>query len=331
MKKIANISKKDREALIRNTASKMGVHEAVIEKDFWVCFILDYLFNSCQWKNHFIFKGGTSLSKAYNLIQRFSEDIDLILDWRLLGYKLNEPWEERSKNQQNKFNKEADLKTVDFLKNKFLPAVLEDLKSRIKHKFYLEIDESDTQTVKFIYPKIFKDEYILNVIKLEIGALAAWSPSEIRNIKPYISEYYEHLFVQPETTIKTVSPIRTFWEKATILHREAFRAGRKELSRMSRHYYDLNCMLQSTVKEKAINDPKMLEDVAKFKDKFYHSEEAQYCLAKFGTLKLMPPEHNIPTLREDYEHMKKMIFGPKPSFDEILSNISAFEREINSI
>ena len=82
MRKIAVIEPKEREALFRNTSAKMGVSEAVIEKDFWVCYVLDYLFHRCRWKDHLAFKGGTSLSKAYDLIKRFSEDIDLILDER---------------------------------------------------------------------------------------------------------------------------------------------------------------------------------------------------------------------------------------------------------
>ena len=96
MRKIACLSDSDRLELFRNTAEKMGLHDAIIEKDFWVCFTLDYLFHRCPWKNSIAFKGGTSLSKAYNIIYRFSEDIDLILDWRVLGYEKYEPWEIRS-------------------------------------------------------------------------------------------------------------------------------------------------------------------------------------------------------------------------------------------
>lgn len=83
----------DRKALFQNTAAKMGLTEAIVEKDYWVCFMLDYLFQCCKWKDSIAFKGGTSLSKAYGLIERFSEDIDLILDWRVLGYEKDEPWE----------------------------------------------------------------------------------------------------------------------------------------------------------------------------------------------------------------------------------------------
>lgn len=86
----------DRTDLVQAAARELNMPEAVIEKDFWVCHTLDHLFHACSFKDSIIFKGGTSLSKAYGLIDRFSEDIDLILDWRLIGYGLNEPWEKRS-------------------------------------------------------------------------------------------------------------------------------------------------------------------------------------------------------------------------------------------
>ena len=107
MKTVARLSAEDRSDLFRNTANRMQMSDAIVEKDFWVCFTLDYLFHRSPWKDSITFKGGTSLSKAYHLINRFSEDIDLILDWRILGYSLNEPWEERSNTKQDAFNKEA--------------------------------------------------------------------------------------------------------------------------------------------------------------------------------------------------------------------------------
>ena len=105
---IAKSNASEREVLFVNAADRAGIsNPAIVEKDFWVCFVLDYLFHNFPWPQSFIFKGGTSLSKAYHVIERFSEDIDLIMDWRLLGYGAQEPWEERSKTQQDKFNKKA--------------------------------------------------------------------------------------------------------------------------------------------------------------------------------------------------------------------------------
>ena len=123
MRDIAKLNENDKKALFHNTAAKMGMTDAIIEKDFWVCYMLDYLFHRCAWKNNIAFKGGTSLSKSYGLIERFSEDIDLILDWRVLGYEKDEPWADRSNTKQDAFNKEAGTKTEAFLRNEFMPAV----------------------------------------------------------------------------------------------------------------------------------------------------------------------------------------------------------------
>lgn len=330
MKKIAVIAPKEREALFRNTAAKMGVSEAVVEKDFWVCYMLDYLFHSCAWKNHIAFKGGTSLSKAYGLIQRFSEDIDLILDWRVLGYGMDEPWGQRSNTKQDAFNKEANQRAEDFLRDGFLPAIKKDLTEELALPFSCEIDSNDGQTVKFTYPNSFSDTAILQEIRLEIGALAAWTPADKQTITPYAAEYYRHVFEQPSTQILTVLPERTFWEKATILHREAFRTESSAVpDRYSRHYYDLYCMAKSPVKDCALADVDLLARVVAFKDKFYRCPWAQYSLAKRGTLRLMPPEHHVQKLRDDYAHMENMIFGEKPTFDEILWGIKNLEKEIN--
>lgn len=330
MRKIAKISAKDREALFRNTAAKMGMSEAIIEKDFWVCYMLDYLFHRCAWKENLAFKGGTSLSKAYDLIERFSEDIDLILDWRVLGYGINEPWEERSNTKQDIFNKEAGSKAEIFLRESFLPAIISDLTAELGADVKCFIDADDGQTVKFSYPNSFSDQSILQEIRLEIGALAAWTPVKQQSIMPYAAKVYGRVFEQPETNILTVLPERTFWEKVTILHREAFRdEDRPFPSRYSRHYYDVYCMTKTPVKDRALADTELLKRVVDFKDKFYRCPWARYDLAKRGTMRLMPPEYNVEKLRDDYEHMQNMIFGEKPSFEEILDGIQKLETEMN--
>jgi predicted nucleotidyltransferase component of viral defense system len=119
MIKVAKLSETDRSELFRNTADSMKLQDAIIEKDFWVCFALDYLFTRSPLKDYIMFKGGTSLSKAYNLVHRFSEDIDLILDWRVLDYSLHEPWEERSSTKQVMFNREANERAEIFWQKSF--------------------------------------------------------------------------------------------------------------------------------------------------------------------------------------------------------------------
>lgn len=332
MRKIAVINANEREALFLNTAAKMRISEAVIEKDFWVCYMLDYLFHRCAWKDNLAFKGGTSLSKAYDLIKRFSEDIDLILDWRVLGYGIDEPWEQRSNTKQDAFNKEANERAETFLRDMFLPTIKKDLSEELQIPIKCEIDPHDGQTIKFTYPNSFSDTAILQEIRLEIGALAAWTPAAERTITPYAAEYYGRVFEQPSTQILTVLPERTFWEKVTILHREAFRAESSVLpNRYSRHYYDLYCMAKSTLKDRALADDNLLARVVAFKDKFYRCPWACYDLAKRGTMHLMPPEYNVAKLYDDYEHMQNMIFGEKPSFDTILREIKVLEKDINII
>lgn len=332
MRKIAVIEAGEREALFRNTAAQMGISEAVVEKDFWVCYMLDYLFHRCAWKDHLAFKGGTSLSKAYDLIKRFSEDIDLILDWRVLGYGKSEPWAERSNTKQDAFNKEANERAETFLREEFLPAITKDLTEELCLPVRCEIDPHDGQTVKFIYPNSFSDRAILQEIRLEIGALAAWTPAAEQTITPYSAEYYGRVFEQPSTQILTVLPERTFWEKVTILHREAFRDENRPLPvRYSRHYYDLYCMAKSPVKDRALADNDMLARVVAFKDKFYRCPWARYDLAKRGTMRLLPPEYNIPKLKEDYAHMQNMIFGEKPEFKEIIRQVLELEASINQL
>ncbi len=143
MRNIARLSDNDRRELFRNTADKMGLNDAIVEKDFWVCFTLDYLFHRSPWKESITFKGGTSLSKAFHLISRFSEDIDLILDWRVLGYGKDEPWEKRSNTKQDAFNKEANARAEVFLAETFCPAVRSGLSQKIGCEANVYIDEKD--------------------------------------------------------------------------------------------------------------------------------------------------------------------------------------------
>lgn len=125
------------------------------------------------------------------------------------------------------------------------------------------------------------------------------------------------------------TPERTFLEKATILHQEAYRPENSNIpERYSRHYYDIYCMCKKGIKDTALNDFKLLEDVATFKMKFYPRNWARYDLAKEGNLKLLPPMHSLVRLKKDYETMKSMIYGVYPSFDEILKVIENLENEI---
>lgn len=331
MKNIARLPKEERLILFRNTAANYGLSEGIVEKDFWVCWTLDYLFHQSPWTKHLAFKGGTSLSKSFDLIHRFSEDIDLILDWRLLESAQKDPWAQRSKNQQDKLNKALNAETEVFLREQFVPRLQEDFAQLLVDEFQIEVDEHETQTVNFTYPKLFGEDSILPMVRLEIGALAAWTPTTQSEIISYAAQQYGRIFQNPSTSVLTVMPERTFWEKVTILHKEAFRTNGNFPARYSRHYYDLFCMDASPVKAAAFRNLDLLARVVTFKDRFYPAGNAHYDLAKPGTMRLLPPEDCLPVLRDDYAHMRNMLFGEIPSFEEIMTCIARLEKEINSL
>ena len=331
MKNIARLPKEERLILFRNTAASYGLSECIVEKDFWVCWTLDYLFHQSPWTKHLAFKGGTSLSKSFDLIHRFSEDIDLILDWRLLESAQKDPWAQRSKNQQDKMNKALNAETEVFLREQFVPRLQEDFAQLLVDEYQIEVDEHETQTVNFTYPKLFGEDSILPMVRLEIGALAAWTPTTQSEIISYAAQQYGRIFQNPSTSVLTVMPERTFWEKVTILHKEAFRTNGIFPARYSRHYYDLFCMDASPVKAAAFGNLDLLARVVTFKDRFYPAGNAHYDLAKPGTMRLLPPEDCLPVLRDDYAHMRNMLFGEIPSFEEIMTCIARLEKEINSL
>lgn len=303
MLELAKRSNEDRLAVFSATAMKIGMNEAIVEKDFWVCWMLEILFHHCDYSDCLSFKGGTSLSKGYGIIERFSEDIDLILDWRVLGYNTHEPWDDRSNSAQDRFNDEANLKTAIFLEEQLMPH-LEKIVERqdiADYRFY--VDEEDRQTIRFAYPQLFSDEALVQEIRLEIGSLAAWTPLTNRVITPYVAEEFPNVFQISNTLIRTVDAKRTFWEKATILHSEAHRTGTRIPQRYSRHYYDLYLLFKSPVKDDAFDDFELLEKVAAFKNKFYRSNRARYDLATKDGLILLPPESSLEYLHADYISM----------------------------
>ena len=331
MYEIAKLPAQEREILFQNTAARMGMNAAIIEKDFWVCLTLDYLFHRCRWQKSFAFKGGTCLSKVYRLIDRFSEDIDLILDWRTVGYGYSEPWKQRSNTQQQRFIYDSSNRVAAFLKNEFLPVFAADLTGCIGRPVSVYIDDDDPETVKFGYPRAYEDPSILQEIRLETGTLAAWTPSRPAEIHPYAADYYPGVFHQASTQILTTTAERTFWEKATILHQEAHRPETSRIpDRYSRHYYDLYCMAHKGVLEKALAQKDLLAQVAEFKRTFYPRRWARYEYAGIGTLKLVPAAHSLERLRSDYAMMQSMIYGNCPDFDEMMQFITDLESRINA-
>lgn len=329
MDKVVYLTNDQREELFSETSLKSGIPSVIVEKDFWVCWVLRYLFSESSVRNDVIFKGGTSLSKVFGIIERFSEDIDIILNWELLGYSNDEPWQERSKNQQDKFNRAINHAADEYIDNKFVPMLMKDFASKSIEG--LSVDKNSEQVVRIRYPRAFDHHYIKPEVRLEIGPLALWTPHDSYTIKPYSAEKFPNAFDDSDCMVKAINVERTFWEKATILHQEAHRhEGKSPPLRYSRHYYDMYKMCAANIHKSALDQMDLLGTVAEFKSKFYPCNWAMYEEAKPGTLRLIPPDHSILSLKKDYQSMREMIFGGYPDFDKILATLSVLEREINS-
>ncbi len=326
MNKIAGFSNKERNELFFEAASKMGVAPVIIEKDFWVTWVLGKIFKDPILSNIFIFKGGTSLSKVFHIIERFSEDIDLILDWSLVTKE--SPLIERSKTKQDKFNKEINQNAQIYIANNIMPIVSSIIKPYCK----AEIDKTDPHIIQILYPKAFSSEYIRSIIQLEIGPLASWTPFRDYKINSYAADMFPDLFNEKHCKVKAINAERTFWEKATILHQEAHRPeGKIQPARYSRHYYDLARLAESPIRNIALKQIEMLKTVANFKQKFYPCNWAYYHTALPKTLKLIPEDRVLYSLEKDYKKMHPMFFGKYPKFEYIIKTIQSLENEINNM
>lgn len=331
MDKVALLPAKERNELFEESARRRGVLPAITEKDFWVCWVLKHLFESKELSRHLVFKGGTSLSKAYRTIHRFSEDIDLVLDWELLGYGMagEDPWGDKpTASQLSKFNNEFNERAKQYIKESLFGQITDLLAGC--PTVSLEIRESDGHVIDISYSAAFEAASLRPAIMLEIGPLASWVPSEKREITPFAAEDFPDVFDNPTCSVVAITAERTFWEKATILHQQAYRTTSMPKN-YSRHYYDLFLLAETGIKEKAFADLDLLTDVVRFKERFYRSAWARYELARPGTFMLLPTEGGNAELQKDYRDMQPMIFGPRPAWSDIIAGLTTLEAEINAI
>jgi hypothetical protein len=344
MDKVALLDRSDRSALFSQTGAALGVADTIIEKDFWVCWTLKRLFDlPRQDAATLVFKGGTSLSKAFGAIRRFSEDIDLSLDRAGLGYTGDRDPEKEglSKKASGKLIENLVGDVEKHIAEKLMPAFCESIVRHLgepaKGGWSLEIDASDRRTVNFYYPTALSVQeyadlaYIAPRVKLEFGTRGDPWPTEERAIRPYAADEFPDFFEDSDCTVIVLSARRTFWEKVTALHAEAHRPAESPTPQyFSRHYYDVAMLLDTKEGKAAAEDFVLLAQVARHKAVFFRSSWASYDTAKPGTLRLMPLEARRKTLRADYREMAPMMFDAKPlPFDEILARIQELQDGIN--
>jgi hypothetical protein len=322
-----------RRLLCEEGQQRLGLTPASIEKDFWVCWTLRELFGLPQWGKHLTFKGGTSLSKGWRLISRFSEDIDVVIDREHLGFG----GDTLSGKQQKRLVKECSRRIREELGPSLESRLRETLPDimdwRLKPADAEE--DPDQQTLLFHYPSVFTDNvgYVRPVVKIEMGARSETEPVENPIIKPYLAEAFPDLLGKSAFVLKTVAAERTFWEKAMLLHEEGFRPTDKpRRTRLSRHYYDLWCLIRKGIAAQATTDPELFNRVARHRQIFFKIRWVNYNTLRKGTLSLLPPLAQLNDWRRDYEAMRKeMFFDEPPSFDEVLAVIRQFEEAFNHL
>jgi hypothetical protein len=329
------LPRKDKEEALRVSQANLGISESILEKDIWVSYFLDLIFNRLDLGHRFMFKGGTSLSKCYSMINRFSEDIDLSLNMEDLGFGgADSPESALSKSQRTKRLNELRDAGVEYTVSVLLPAIKEKLaEDSLLSTVDVSIEKMGNDVdiiVKYItfssgseYNTYFRPE-----IKIEPGAKAKHEPTEDIKTSPLIGESIPDF--QQEFHVKVLDPQRTFWEKATYVH-VVNNCGdtQKVQNRMSRHMYDLAMMAKHSKGQEAIRNIELLAQVVEHKSLYFASGWADYSGAKPGTLKLFPPAGLMDTFRSDYRAMEIMLYDLSPTFDEVLVDIQRIEDEVN--
>lgn len=327
----------ERKVYIEEAASRRALSPVIIEKDFWVCWMLGVLFNA-TFRDSIVFKGGTSLSKVFGVIDRFSEDIDLSLAPSFLAIDEPDLSQPLSKGQANKWMKRAEAACIEAVRDRLGPEIdgtlTELLGKRSEPWIQFVVDPvSQSPVLLFYYPTTQPAgfDYLKRAVKLEFGSLTEQQPTERHPIQPWIVEVLPDAFGDWQCSVVALDVQRTFWEKATILHSEHHRPADKITpDRFSRHYADTAALAMHPVASLALGQHELRERVVTWKSRFFGSGWARYDLALPGTFKLVPPAEREAALRRDYEVMRDMyLVAPEP-FDDILATLASIERQINN-
>ena len=327
---------KRRSELCERAADELGCSPGAIEKDFWVCWALRELFHSDA-GSHLTFKGGTSLSKGWSLIARFSEDVDLVVDREFLGFGGGRAPEASASRSESQRRADSVLMSCQrYVGNILLP----ELVAAVHRRFpgtdgpTVELDpaDPDRQTILLRYRPLFaKESYLNPIVKIEFGARSDTEPSLEPSILPYLSLIPGATVPYTSFRVRAVAPERTFWEKVSLLHEESFRSAGPR-GRLSRHYYDLWCLTQHEIADRALAMPDLFTRVADHRRLYFRGiAEGQRSLA-IGSVRLLPAMERLPAWRADFDTMREtMFFEEPPSFDAIMACAHDLELRINRL
>ena len=296
------------------------------------------LFNS-RYRDVLVFKGGTSLSKVFGAIARFSEDIDLSLSPDFLGLSEIERLPSISRNQANAWMKKAEAACAMTIRNEMQPELertVAEVLGRGQADWFEFVTDPMTNSpvLLFHYPSTQPPgfEYLRRSVKLEFGSLTDQRPVGRHPVRPWLAEEVPQAFGDWRCEVVALELERTFWEKATILHTEHHRPVEKPMpDRSSRHYADTAALTVHSVAGKAVDCADLRERVVQWKSRFFGSGWARYDLAKPGTFRLVPPPARLAALRQDHNAMRDMYLAEPPAIDQILETLADLEARINDI
>ena len=337
MDSVVKMAPEERRLAFIQAEERLGLQAASIEKDFWVCWTLRELARLPDLGGHLTFKGGTSLSKAWKLIDRFSEDIDLVVDRDTLGFGGDASPERAPSNAQRKKRLGGLIAACrSWVQERLQPAFTDRIAERVSgpHSVKPDPDDADGQCLLFEYPGAFREAeagYVRPLVKIELGARSDDWPSASHSFTPYLAEALPDIVPDATVSFRTLAAERTFWEKAMLLHEETFRpADKPRAIRMARHYYDLWCLISRGVAEKAAVEEELFKRVAEHRQAFFRWSWVDYDTLRRGSLRLLPPEAQVTAWRHDYEAMAgSMFFGEVPTFEDVLKVVGEFAHRFN--
>lgn len=326
------LSEKRRLEILNQVNSQTGLPTDAIEKDWWVTITLKAIFSS-KFAQHLVFKGGTSLSKAYNLIERFSEDIDLSIDRTMLGFE-----GELSKTQIKKLRKASG----NFIVGEFKEELISELEKLGVNKenynliFDDEIDDtSDPHRIELEYNSIVEaGEYIPQRVIIELGARALLEPNEQKTIQSIIGQIYpEQAFTIQPFKVIVVVPTKTFLEKIMLLHEEFLKPIESiRHYRMSRHLYDIEKLMDHDYGKEAIKNKELFETLVQHRSKYTPIRGISYDLHTPQTINFIPPAEVTELWKKDYQAMQEfMIYGETLEFEELLKKLVTLKGVFNNL
>lgn len=321
-----HLPKEEKLKIFEQISARTPLPDYAIEKDWWVVQTLRIIFN-LEFADHIVFKGGTSLSKAWNLIDRFSEDVDIALDKAVLGIE-----SVKTKKQV----KTLRSRSKKFITNEFYPqlvagfykAGLSDAKIQIA-----EATANDPLSIEIYYPDVTQySEYIKPRVLIEIGSRSLKEPFAHRTISSFVAEQFaEQDFADEPINIATVSPERTFLEKIFLLHEE-FQKDEIRTNRLTRHFYDIERMMDTPYAETALSDHELYQTTVRHRKLVFSISTVDYYLHQPQTINLIPPDHLLKEWEKDYNDLSEgMIYGDKLSWEKLLDRIRELMDRINKL